>query len=154
MAAGSVEGESLRAHRLDAFVDLLAGAEAGGGTAAAQALVLIDAAALRRGALRSGDTCEIDGVGPVSLEMATELLDEASVQFLVKTGRDIATVSSPTRTLPRAPRWRSWRGIVRARSPAVANASASRPTTAKSTTETAGRPRLRTWSGCARRTTT
>ena len=100
VAAGSVEGESLRAHRLDAFVDLLAGAEAGGRTAAAQALVLIDAAALRRGALRSGDTCEIDGVGPVSLEMATELLDEASVQFLVKTGRDIATVSSPTRTLP------------------------------------------------------
>jgi hypothetical protein len=96
-AAGSFEGESLGAHRLD----LLAGAKAGAGATVPQALVLIDAAALRRGALRAGDTCEIDGVGPVSLAMATELLDEASVRFLVKTGRDIATVSSPTRTLPR-----------------------------------------------------
>ena len=100
VAAGSLEGESLGAHRLDAFVDLLAGAKQGGGAAAPQALVLIDAAALRRGELRAGDTCEIDGVGPVSLEMATELLDEASVRFIVKTGRDVATVSSPTRTLP------------------------------------------------------
>jgi hypothetical protein len=100
VAAGSLEGESVGAHRLDAFVDLLAGATRTGGSGAPQALVLIDAAALRRGALRAGDTCEIDGVGPVSLEMATELLDEASVQFIVKTGRDIATVSSPTRTLP------------------------------------------------------
>jgi hypothetical protein len=100
-AAGAIEGESLTAHRLDAFIDLLADAKRGGPSSSSpHALVLIDAAALRRGRLRAGDTCEIDGVGPVSLEMATELLDEATVQFIVKTGRDIATVSSTTRKAP------------------------------------------------------
>jgi hypothetical protein len=61
-------------------------------------LVLIDAAALRRSNLVASDTCEIEGVGPVSLEMAHELLEESTVQFVIKTGRDITTVTSSTRT--------------------------------------------------------
>ena len=99
--AGVPNSEDLGAHRLDAFIDLL-GRGSGGvsGAVAAHALILVDAAALRRGRLRAGDTCEIEGIGPVSLEMATELLGEASVQFVIRTGRDVSTVTSSTRALP------------------------------------------------------
>jgi hypothetical protein len=96
-ASGGTDAESLAAHRLDACLDLLAVPARGGEGARPHALVLIDAGALRRGRLVRGDTCEIDGVGPVSLEMATELLEESSVQFIIKTGRDITTVTSSTR---------------------------------------------------------
>jgi hypothetical protein len=99
-AAGGADAESMAAHRLDAFLDLLSGPKRSGEGTKAHALVLVDAAALRRGRLARGDTCEIEGVGPVSLEAARELLDEASVQFIIKTGQDIATVTSATRTLP------------------------------------------------------
>jgi hypothetical protein len=108
-AKGTLDAESLAAHRLDAFLELLGGqapwgkdGEGSDGSDGARphALVLIDAKALRRGRLAPSDTCEIEGVGPVSLHAATELLDEASVQFLIKSGQDINTVTSKTRVLP------------------------------------------------------
>ncbi len=98
-ASGQDGGSSLDAHRLDAFLDLLRGRSRGSG-AGARALVLIDAESIRRGSLRRGDTCEIEGVGPVSLEMATELLGEATTRFVVTTGRDVAAVTSSTRWIP------------------------------------------------------
>jgi hypothetical protein len=99
--AGSVEGESLSAHRLDAFLELLGtGSDNVPQAGQAHALVIVDAAALRRGSLRRGDTCEIEGVGPVSLEMATELLGEATAQFVITSGRDVTAVTSSTRTIP------------------------------------------------------
>jgi hypothetical protein len=99
-AAGSDDGESLAAHRLDAFMELLAGTGAAteGGT---HALVLVDAAALRRGRLAPRDTCEIEGIGPVSLEAVTDLLGDATAQFVIKSGRDVSTVTSSTRAIPR-----------------------------------------------------
>jgi hypothetical protein len=96
--SGGGDAESLAAHRLDACLDLFARPAPGGEGARPHALVLIDAAALRRGRLLREDTCEIEGVGPVSLEMATELLEESSVQFIIRTGRDITTVTSSTRS--------------------------------------------------------
>ncbi|MGO9335350.1 MAG: HNH endonuclease signature motif containing protein [Acidimicrobiales bacterium] len=98
--SGAGEGESLATHRIDALVNLLAGRHASGDGARLHALVLIDAEALHRGHLEPGDTCEIDGVGPVSLEMATELLGEATTQFVINSGTDVAAVTSSTRLLP------------------------------------------------------
>ncbi len=98
--SGAADGGSLASHRIDALVELLAGTHAGGDGPRPHALVLIEAEALHRGHLEPGDTCEIDGVGPVSLEMATELLGEATTQFVIKTATDVAAVTSPTRVLP------------------------------------------------------
>jgi hypothetical protein len=90
--------ESIDAHRLDAFLELLS--RPSGSVARPHTIVLIDAEALRRGSTVPGETCEIDGIGPISVDAAVELLGEGSVQFLVRTGRDVRTISSTSRTLP------------------------------------------------------
>ena len=104
-AAG--QREPLDAHRLDAFLELLAGGGGSGGsgggpggTARPHTLVIVDAEALRRGSVQGGELCEIEGIGPVSVEAATELLGEGGLQFLVRDGIDIRTVTGTTRTLP------------------------------------------------------
>jgi hypothetical protein len=100
---------SLEACRLDALIDLLAGAgsEAGPGSPSrprsgtrVQTLVIIDAEALRRGTTVGDETCQIEGIGPVSVAAATELLGQGSLRFIVKEGHDIATVTSSTRSIP------------------------------------------------------
>ena len=102
-AAGSKDGDSLEAYRLDAFIDLLAGSngtEPGKGHGArVETLVLIDAAALRRGTTEGDELCEIEGVGPVSVAAATELLTEGGLRYLVKEGFDIKTVTKATRDI-------------------------------------------------------
>ena len=47
--------------------------------------MIIDAGALRRGTAEGGELCEIEGIGPVSVDAATELLGEGGLQFLVAT---------------------------------------------------------------------
>ena len=106
-AAGAGAGESLEAHRLDAFLEIMgcsAGARGGGGPKGgpgprARAIILLDAKALRRGTTRGDELCEIEGVGPVSVEAATELLGQASLQFVIKDGVDITTVTGSTRAI-------------------------------------------------------
>jgi len=104
-AAGAAGGESFAAHRMDALIDLLACSGAPGapgatrGEARPQVLVLIDAEALRRGTTATGEICEIAGIGPVPVEAAVELLGQGAVQFLVKEGQDIATVTRSSRDL-------------------------------------------------------
>jgi len=99
-AAG--KGESLEAHRLDAFLAILGGSDSkpGGGAARPHTLVIIDAEALRRGTTADDELCEIEGIGPVSVEAATELIGEGGLQFLVKDGVDIRTVTKTTRDIP------------------------------------------------------
>ena len=92
-------GDSLDALRLDALLDLLAGSSGQGPGARAHTLVLLDAAALRRGTTQGDELCEIEGIGPVSVEAATELIGEGGLQFLVRDGADIRTVTSTTRSL-------------------------------------------------------
>ena len=110
--AAGAGSEPLEAYRLDAFLELLGGSgplEPGGagwtrvarlrpskGTRA-QAIVVIDAAALRRGTTAGDELCEIEGIGPVSVEAATELLSEASLRYVIAEGFDIKTVTKPTR---------------------------------------------------------
>ena len=119
-AAGSAAGESLAAHRMDALIDILAGsgrgdrrqgngADEGGsgggggrGTAKVETLVIIDAAALRRGTTEGDELCEIEGIGPVSVLAATELLTEGGLRYLVKEGFDIKTVTKATRDIARS----------------------------------------------------
>jgi hypothetical protein len=100
-ADGATSGESLEAHRLDAFIDLMAGsAKSGAETrsgARDRAIVVIDAQALRRGTTGTDELCEIEGIGPVSVEAATELIGEAGLQFVIKEGIDVRTVTGTTR---------------------------------------------------------
>jgi hypothetical protein len=106
--------EPLEAFRLDALIEQLSGSDgldgsgrAGRGAAGSskgsskgprcQAIVVIDAAALRRGTTAGDEICEIEGIGPVSVEAATELLSEATVRFVIREGFDIKTVTKTTR---------------------------------------------------------
>ncbi|HWE67767.1 MAG TPA: hypothetical protein VG298_14090, partial [Acidimicrobiales bacterium] len=110
-AAGAAAGEPLEAHRLDAFLDLLGRSGGSGGTESPERpertetgarphfLILLDVAAIARGQASKDELCEIDGVGPISLEAATELLGEASLQFLIRDGTDIRSVTSTTRNV-------------------------------------------------------
>jgi hypothetical protein len=100
-AAGSGAGESLDAHRLDAFLEIMGsgGASKGSSTPRARAIILVDATSLRRGTTKGDELCEIEGIGPVSVEAATELLGQASLQFVIKDGVDITTVTGSTRAI-------------------------------------------------------
>ncbi len=90
--------ESLDAFRVDALLDLMS---EGGAGAAPGAIVLVDAESLRQGSMVPGGTCEIEGIGVVSVEAATELVGEGNVQFIIKDGVDIRTVTSTTRAIPK-----------------------------------------------------
>ena len=119
-AGGSGGAEPLEAYRLDAFIELsarggrvgLAGSAMPGAEATqprrsskgsrGQAIVVIDAAALRRGTTEGDELCEIEGIGPVSVEAATELLSEASLRYVIRQGFDIKTVTKLTRDVAAA----------------------------------------------------
>jgi hypothetical protein len=62
----------------------------------------VDLAALRRGHLDNGESCEIPGVGPVPLATARSVLGDAILHLVITKGSDIATVSHLGRTI-RAP---------------------------------------------------
>jgi hypothetical protein len=100
-AAGN--GEPLEAHRLDALLDLLTRGTTGGGPGSAprpHTLVIVDAAALRRGSTEGDELCEIEGIGPVAVDAVVELVGEGGMQLLVKDGVDIRSVTSTRRDLP------------------------------------------------------
>ena len=140
MAGG---GDSLEAHRLDAFIDLLGGGSGGfgpggfgpwvdddvddegdadvvdadhGGAGVGgggghrgrsgrghgprpRTLIIVNAESLRRGTTEGDELCEIEGIGPVSVAAAKELLSEGGFQYLVKEGFDIKTVTRSTRVV-------------------------------------------------------
>jgi hypothetical protein len=127
---GGGVGDSLEAHRLDAFIDLLSGSGGfssggdddvdgegegddggrdggrggGGGHGRGRGplprtLIIVNAESLRRGTTAGDELCEIEGIGPVSVAAATELLSEGGFQYLVKEGFDIKTVTKSTRVI-------------------------------------------------------
>jgi hypothetical protein len=57
------------------------------------ALLRVDIGALRRGAVASGELCEISGVGPVPVSVARELLGEAVLKLVITHGVDVANVT-------------------------------------------------------------
>jgi hypothetical protein len=94
--------ESQDAYAADAFADAVVG-DPGGAPAKAggwSAHVVIDHEALVRGHTVDGETCEIPGVGPVSVEWVRELLGTAFVTAIVKKGKDITTVAHFGRHIP------------------------------------------------------
>jgi hypothetical protein len=98
-SAGSKAGDGFDAHRLDAFLDLLTSSKGTGHRARPRALVVIDAEALRRGTTEGEELCEIEGIGPVSVRAATELIGQGSLQFVIRHGLDIKTVTKSTRVV-------------------------------------------------------
>jgi hypothetical protein len=65
-----------------------------------------DLAPLARGYAEPGEGCQLEGVGPVPVSMARALLQDSRITVMGHDGDDIATVSSPTRTIPaRLRRW-------------------------------------------------
>ena len=61
---------------------------------------VVDSAALTRGHTKSGERCEITGVGAVPVTTARALLNDAAVTVITRDGDDITAVSSPKRTIP------------------------------------------------------
>ncbi len=77
------------------------GGKTGGGKAGGwSAHVVIDHEALVRGHATDGETCEIPGVGPVSVGWVRTLLGSAFVTAIVKKGKDISTVAHLGRHIP------------------------------------------------------
>jgi hypothetical protein len=54
---------------------------------------------LRRGTTEGDEQCEINGLGPVSVGAATELIGEGGLSYLVREGIDILTVTKQTRVV-------------------------------------------------------
>jgi hypothetical protein len=98
---GSSSSSSYDARCLDALIHLLG--RSGGGEPGYRArphtVILVDAEALRRGTTEGDETCEIDGVGPVSVASATELIGEGGLTYLVREGLDIRTVTKRSRVV-------------------------------------------------------
>jgi hypothetical protein len=57
------------------------------------ALLRVDAAALRRGAVEGKELCEIAGIGPVPVSVAHDLLGHAIVKLVITDGVDVANVT-------------------------------------------------------------
>ncbi len=96
------------AYEADALVALVTGTSVTGGsvpaTGSARPTTLmhlrVDLAALRRGSLGDGETCEIPGVGPVPLATAVNELGNAITKVIVTDGVDVTTVCHLGRTVP------------------------------------------------------
>ncbi len=56
-------------------------------------LVRVDAAALQRGHTVAGEVCEIDGLGPVSVEAVRALLPQATIDLVITNGVDVFNVT-------------------------------------------------------------
>jgi hypothetical protein len=53
----------------------------------------IDLEALTRGHVESGETCEIPGLGPISVETAREMLGESIMKLVITKGVDVQNVT-------------------------------------------------------------
>jgi hypothetical protein len=65
-----------------------------------EGIILVDLDALRRGYTLDGETCEVQGIGSVPVEMARDMLRDALLRLVV-TGTDVTVVSTITRHVPR-----------------------------------------------------
>ena len=73
---------------------------AGVGGPMATVHVRVDHAALVRGHVEGGELCEINGVGPVPVEVARRLAVDSVLHVLVTDGVDVTTVAHSGRTIP------------------------------------------------------
>lgn len=72
-------------------------------------LLRVDVEALRRGRVQGDELCEISGVGPVPVRVATKLLGEATLKLVITRGVDVLNVTSlgrgPTAAMRHALLW-------------------------------------------------
>jgi hypothetical protein len=111
--------ESIAAYQADALVSLATGTSASGpsrsgpsgagtggcaGSSGARPPTMmhlrVDMAALRRGRLQNGETCEIPGVGPVPLATAVNEVGNAVLRVIITDGVDVRTVCHVGRAIP------------------------------------------------------
>jgi hypothetical protein len=98
-ARKSGEHEQRDAYAFDALVDL-ADRAANGGQARTRgrapqhlALLRVDLEALQRGQTAGEETCELSGLGPISVSRARELLGESTLRLVITKGVDVANVT-------------------------------------------------------------
>jgi hypothetical protein len=97
--------ENSKAHRL--------GLQAGGKRKQAPpqhlALLRVDVSALQRGHVEGDETCEIAGVGPISVRQARTILPDAALRLIITNGVDVVNVTtlshSPTQAMRYAMLW-------------------------------------------------
>ncbi len=95
--------ESPRAYALDALVDLVTRSATGTRKKCKDPATIVfhvDGVALQRGYAKSGERCEVAGVGPVPVASIERELPGAFVKVLVEKGVDITTVCHVGRTIP------------------------------------------------------
>ena len=93
-AAGRHEPRAAYMH--DALVNLITH----GPTKPIDVRLSADGTAIARGHILPGERCEIDGVGPIPVTTARQLIADARVTTMVRDGDAITHVSSMTRTIP------------------------------------------------------
>jgi len=82
--------------------------KSGGASSRPRTVVIIDATRAPPGHDPGDELCEIDGVGAVSVAAATELIGEGGLQYVIKEGFDVKTVTRSTDRSPSASRSPSW----------------------------------------------
>jgi hypothetical protein len=94
--------EPYEAYAADALVAMAEAARDGGGRKAPAAVVhvRVDHAALVRGHVEDGETCDIPGVGPIPVASARRLADDGVLKLLVTKGVDVVAVVHGGRTIP------------------------------------------------------
>jgi hypothetical protein len=92
--------EPTSAYRFDALMAMARAAATGAGTAPnpkATILARVDATAMARGHTVAGETCEIDGLGPVPVDALRDLLPDAAISLIVTNGIDVFNVTNLSR---------------------------------------------------------
>lgn len=87
--------ESRAAYAADALLALATA----GPSRTVEAKLIMDVAAIPRGHTEPGERCELAGIGPIPVAIATKLLTDASVSLLVRDGEELHSVGRPVRTI-------------------------------------------------------
>jgi hypothetical protein len=92
--------ESVEAHRLDAFLDLLCPDSPAPARPPTTVHVVVDYDALLRGHAVSGEQCEIPGIGPIPVTLARQMADDCYLKVILTKGVDVIGVAHGGRTIP------------------------------------------------------
>jgi hypothetical protein len=94
--------ESSAAYDADALVALVTGTSVSAPSSRPTTTMhlRVDLAALRRGELEEGETCEIPGVGPVPLATARSVLGQSLLKVIIGNGVDVTSVCHLGRAVP------------------------------------------------------
>jgi len=84
--------ETLGAYQFDALVGVCSSTGGGPQRHKYRAVLRVDVEALRRGATKDEERCEVTGVGPIPVRVARELLGESVLDLVITRGQDVATV--------------------------------------------------------------